>query len=861
VSNQPDAVLPFFDILLVLPLEEEMKEVLQAFEIEKNLTTPTQLRYALKAISGISVVAVLQEEMGYSGAAKACTDAYANYRFNMVITCGIAGSLSNDIGLGDVCYTGTLFDVFNNAKVSDAKKGGIIFESSPDTFQTSRRIAAALSFIRVMPDINRAYFDWSQFQGLVAADKCPDPVVGRSGAKEKVADPIAVEGALACGHVTKSESYNSALRAIHRNMLAVETESGAVFRFCQQYSLECLTIRGISDYANRLKGKLEQDSEGAVRTIAASNACSFLRLQFENPYFVEAVQALRTPDLQDPVPLVFEKPENPLPEMLEQITSEIDAKLRELSPEYRSKPLGYRLPTPRIRGTEQIAAQFEVASDDLEIWDALRRDGSLLLRIPRNSPDRSLAWVIANELLSREIDGVRVLPVTVGGQSLAPPKKGIARMSGVDIGAPPPPGSRYVVIIDGLPLTAPTRLKYIIDEVNSHPEVLFIALAEEDKSPIAFKDFAARTSFDLYDTGQISFSEIANFLQRHYEMPGTTAEVVAYQLHRVFDKYKLQVNPTFFAGVPAEALIAILEANARAELIQLAVFGYLTMVVAGDTDKVRVNRTTRLDFLRKLVREIKVEKRPFTQAALITFADEFSNKFALGLQPIKFISGFFDVGILRMDGNAVQFSLPFVEAYVLALELSEDPQSASAYFDPWADDFDFMTFDFYSEISANSEIPMRLDDALDEAVAKLDGRASNVVFSGDIKTPLDGGNSVKGLEKGLRSAEATVRSSRSELVQKQQVLDAFGKITRGIKAELGRMEGRREDEDVEESLVELFKCVQVWQVSVTLLGSGAERIISGQKASLAGKVLVLADRLIDHWTRAQIKIDYSEVRQ
>ena len=840
-----------FDILLVVPLEEEMSEVLRTFEIEENLSTARQVRYALKSFAEISLLAVLQEDMGYSAAAKACEDAYETYRFNLVISLGIAGGLSKDLALGDVAYTGTLFDVYNNAKVSDSKTGGIAFESAPQSFETDREISAAFSFIRVMPELNQAYFDWSEFQGLLALERCPTLLTGRDGADEALRDPIAREGAIACGLVTNSEGYNTALRSIHRNMLAVETESGAVFRFCNRHNLKALAIRGVSDYANRSKGELEAKSRGAVRAVAAGNACSFLRLQFDNPYFVKAVAELRTPSEDSAEVLEATLPPNPLPALLESLSTDIDEKLRELSPEYRSKPLGYRVPTPRVRQPNHASAQFELPNET-EIWEALGSSRSLLIRVPRNFPDRSLAWVIANDLLSREVDGLRLLPLTIAGNSLSPPKSGISKASGVRLKDGAPPGSRYVVIIDNLPVMAASRLKFISDEIIKHPDVWFVVLADEERNPITYAEFATLSQSTKLEISEISFSEITNFLQRHYDMPGTTAEVVAFRLQSVFSDYNMQAHPTFFAGIPAEALVTILDTNARSELIQLAVLGYLSLVVAADIDKVRVNRTTRLAFLRKLVRELNVEKRVFTQSDLVRFADAFSKQFALGFQPIQFVSGFFLGGVLRMEGDYVQFSLPFFEAYVLALELAEDQPTAIAYFDIWSEDFDVAAFDIYSEISANAEIVKNVDEAMAAGVAELKADRPNAIFSSELKAPLlSNKKSVTALEGGLKKTENVVRERKSDLEAKQRYLDVFAHITRSIRMGIEKKLDDGDDIDASgaASTERLLRFMQVWQIAVTLLGSGAERIPASQKASLARNVLAVADCLVDHWMR------------
>ena len=56
-----------------------------------------------------------------------------------------------------------------------------------------------------------------------------------------------------------------------------------------------------------------------------------------------------------------------------------------------------------------------------------------------------------------------------------------------------------------------------------------------------------------------------------------SAEVVAgfARLRETFVNFKLPVHPSYFAGIPGATLAALLSANKRAELIELAVAGYL----------------------------------------------------------------------------------------------------------------------------------------------------------------------------------------------------------------------------------------------------------------------------------------------
>jgi hypothetical protein len=63
----------------------------------------------------------------------------------------------------------------------------------------------------------------------------------------------------------------------------------------------------------------------------------------------------------------------------------------------------------------------------------------------------------------------------------------------------------------------------------------------------------------------VSFVEIAYFLQKNFEMPAAASEVVAVRLRETFHKYKLAAHPSYFAGIPRSTLNALLQVNRRAE--------------------------------------------------------------------------------------------------------------------------------------------------------------------------------------------------------------------------------------------------------------------------------------------------------
>lgn len=113
------------DVVVHIPLEDELRQFVELFPIEEEFPTDLNLLATVRAPGGFSVGLVLQEKMGRAAAQAACLTALEVFSCKAYICLGIAGGLSKDLNLGDVCYTGTLIDVYDNSKVIDGTDGGM----------------------------------------------------------------------------------------------------------------------------------------------------------------------------------------------------------------------------------------------------------------------------------------------------------------------------------------------------------------------------------------------------------------------------------------------------------------------------------------------------------------------------------------------------------------------------------------------------------------------------------------------------------------------------------------------------------------------------------------------------------------
>ena len=333
------------------------------------------------------------------------------------------------------------------------------------------------------------------------------------------------------------------------------------------------------------------------------------------------------------------------------------------------------------------------------------------------------------------------------------PKQGVRAIAGSDVMAfESSADANLVFIIDNFNFESRTKTKFLLSEVESLPNARFIIVSKNKTYFSEGSEFVVNTGAAVSKICDVSFLEIAAFLQKNFEMAGPASEVVAVRLRETFTSFKLPVHPTYFAGIPQNTLMALLQANRRAELIELAVAGYLSYVVSQDDEPIALSRTTRERFLSHLAFETNVGKNSYTEAELVSLTERFAKKFDYKISPTKFIASFIVKGILHIEGNKIRFTLPFMESYLLAKRLQNEPAIDNNYFELGEADFDLPTFIISAELGLSDTFVMKLLASLDRSIEQLKPRA---------KTPpaLIGENISPTLLNSAKSAECDSEAS------------------------------------------------------------------------------------------------------
>ena len=278
----------------------------------------------------------------------------------------------------------------------------------------------------------------------------------------------------------------------------------------------------------------------------------------------------------------------------------------------------------------------------------------------------------------------------------------------------------------------------------------------------------------------------------------------------------------------------------------------------------KLTRTTRSRFLRLLVIETNIEKRTFSQAALVEFTSAFSKRHDFAIDPLGFIQSFVDQGILHFgaEGN-VRFSLPFIESYLLASELHRQPDLAKRYFDFNQSDFDMGAFDLYAEIGASKEIVDTYVTHLDRHIEELaiDPNGRHVLLDDSVHpVMLDNPKRMEGLQKRLRKAVDDVQNNKGDRKAKQRIID----VAERVKETAARQTKNEDDSQEEASGVaisrQLDNNARIWIIGVILLGCGAEDLVAEVKQDLSKKLVQLGSAIAHHWTELRLTIDFVQMK-
>jgi hypothetical protein len=498
----------------------------------------------------------------------------------------------------------------------------------------------------------------------------------------------------------------------------------------------------------------------------------------------------------------------------------------------------------------------------IEFVNAVARHRRMTIYVPRTYPDQALSWVLARSLLQTDIAGKKVIPIVIDGRKLSSPRDGFGYLASIELVKNIEDlGGEYVFIVDEPPFTSKSKVTFLFDELKKRGNARAVFLTRKDRAFVESAEFTRQLSADGFSLCDVSFSEMAAFIESSFELPGHEAEVVALKLRGMFQRFALPAHPSFFAGIPPEALAALLLANRRSELIQLAVDGFLSFVVASDTEQPRMSRSNRAKFLRQLVIRSVHEKRHMDEAGLVQFAREVSEEFDYGLNPIAFVQAFVDAGIIYFEDGRASITLPFISSYLFADELSKNPELARDYFQSVGDDPDLSIFDLYAEIGPSPEIVRRAIEGLDASIASLPIRNDpHILLSGAINPViLKNPARLTNLSEKVSDARTAIAEGTSQRSEKARILDIADRVNEDV-AEHSHLD-QAEPADETEDQQRVVAALKNWTVATILLGSGAENIKGFERQALVMSIIRGGENLLDAMLRHISNIDFEGIKK
>lgn len=842
-----------FDIIIYCPLTEEFRVVCDVFKHTKDHTEKFGTLALEANIANCRLLLVAGQEMGSHAAQSALNLIQKHASFSTIICLGICGSLSEDLGLTDVCYTGHCFDITQNSKVK-----GDEHRISTIPYRTPVKLTNSLNYFNQHPNLQiaREFFSVAvqkRRENLErSSDNSADAV--RELRSLDLTTIRTMGGAVVSGPVVSSTEMKKQLENMDRKVLAVETEVGGLFSlFESDDSVSVLTIRGVSDKSDDQKSDLEEATGGLVRSIAVGNAAEFLKANIlHNSFFTDAVGAQHESDVQaHPVEIKIDSLES----ALSKVRSNNRARLLKKSVEYRSGDGENWVPAPRL-----IIENPENPDNNLhEVVDSIGSYENILISVPSDYPDKAAPELYVSSLLGETLGDLVLVPLLVNGDQLKRPKTIETCTFDLSKGEIDVLRDRtdcqLVFIIESYNFAIPNRTDWYLEEAKR--------LSGQDKiiafngigidAQLARRDYGSLISFAKME--KISFANIARFIGRQFALKADQAETFALRLSNTFDQFNVPAHPSYFADIPFEFLQKLIEANRRSELIEFAVLGLLTIIVSEDNSFVRPSRTVRLNFLERLMIETQVEKRINSVSQLNEFTEEYLKLGDFDLSPTDFLRSFEENGVISIRNDQFDFPMEFVRSYILAKALASDAEAARKYFDLSDVDVDLSTLSLICEMGAGGQFLKEIKCSLKNCSNKFDeilkitsedreGRKMHSLLDGNIgPTVLKNQDAISRIRAKLKESGDQILCSDGDADNKQVLLDIKSK---GRRIAANRVSGRSENRHNEDGADHVLHSLKVAR---SFIGAASEHLDANDKTELVNDYISVVSLVLDDWYR------------
>jgi hypothetical protein len=219
-----------------------------------------------------------------------------------------------------------------------------------------------------------------------------------------------------------------------------------------------------------------------------------------------------------------------------------------------------------------------------------------------------------------------------------------------------------------------------------------------------------------------------------------------------------------------------------------------------------------------------------------------------------------DAGLISfLDGRAC-ITLPFIQSYLFADEMSKRPDLADDYLSSVRNDVDLSIFDLYAEIGPSKSSVDRVIRALSSSITSTPCNGDNHMLLSGALSPvvLKNPARIRNLSQKVSQARAAVEEGASHRDEKARILDIAERVNEDVAEHSQR--SPREPEETSEALRDIIELIRSWTVATILLGSGAESINGKDRQILAETIIYGGEALLDSVLKHLSALDFEEIK-
>lgn len=261
------------DLVLIIPLAEEFRVLCEISTIKCSKVKDAIHFHALSLPgSNYQTVAVVLGEMGKTHASQITEKVLGYLEPKLAILLGICGALNEDLRLGDTIVASEVNEFLASSKAIQKDKS-FAFQYSGNHWKTDFAIAKYIQ--------NYEFTDKDLYDAWRIHVKKFRESLGLSSSQLSLAStmPKLKTGHIACGDtVVVSTAYLIELIGIDRKFDAYDMESAGFLQATsgREMPIRTMIVRGVADFANERKKRLESAGDGMWRRYAMYSASTFL---------------------------------------------------------------------------------------------------------------------------------------------------------------------------------------------------------------------------------------------------------------------------------------------------------------------------------------------------------------------------------------------------------------------------------------------------------------------------------------------------------------------------------------------------------------------------------------------------------